>query len=168
LIKENFDKEISRKIFEELDVNKTGNIKIDDFLDYISEKLHTSEFYPFYEQIMGELVGKSEKIILKLKKLKQKSYIANDTEALDDIDWFHFIYLRIISSICESDLNEPDFNTMNKITQKARKSRDFSNIGIEYISQYSQLWDKERNIKDLIQISEMNKEKITLGLEKQL
>jgi hypothetical protein len=57
---------------------------------------------------------------------------------------------------------------MNEITQKARKSRDFSNIGIEYISQYSQLWDKERNIKDLIQISEMNKEKITLGLEKQL
>ena len=85
---ENFDKEISKKIFEELDVNKTGIIKIDDFLDYINEKLQTpTEFYPFYEQIMEELVGKSEKIILKLKKLKQKSYLANDHEALDDIDW---------------------------------------------------------------------------------
>jgi hypothetical protein len=39
---------------------------------------------------MGELEGKSEKIILKLKKLKQKSYIANDTESLNDIDWFKF------------------------------------------------------------------------------
>lgn len=87
---ENFDKEISRKIFEELDVNKTGTINTDDFIYYVSEKLHTSEFYPFYEQIMGELEGKSEKIILKLKKLKQKSYIANDTESLNDIDWFKF------------------------------------------------------------------------------
>jgi hypothetical protein len=57
---------------------------------------------------------------------------------------------------------------MNKITQKARKSRDFSNMGIEYISQYSQLWNKERNIKDLIQISEMIKEKTCPVLEKQL
>jgi hypothetical protein len=57
-------------------------------LDYITEKLQTqTEFYPFYEQIMEELVGKSEKIILKLKKLKQKAYISNDAESLDDIDW---------------------------------------------------------------------------------
>ena len=63
-------------------------IKIDDFLDYITEKLQTqTEFYPFYEHIMEELVGKSEKIILKLKKLKQKAYIAHDSESLDDLDW---------------------------------------------------------------------------------
>jgi hypothetical protein len=71
-----------------LDINKTGVIKIDDFLDYITEKLHSStEFQPFYEHIMEELVGKSEKIILKLKKLKQKAYFANDPDALDDFDW---------------------------------------------------------------------------------
>lgn len=80
---------------------------------------------------------------------------------------FIFIYIRIISSIGDTDLNEPDFNTMNQITQKARKSKDYSSMGIEYISQFSQLWVKERNIKDLIQIGEMNKEKTMLGLEKQ-
>ena len=47
---------------------------------------------------------------------------------------------------------------MNKITQKARKSKDYSNMGVEYISQYSQYWDKERKIKDLTQV-EMTKRK---------
>ena len=85
---ENFDKEISKKIFKELDTDKSGVIKIDDFLDYITEKLKSqTEFQPFFEHIMEELVGKSEKIILKLKRLKQKSYISNDTESLEDIDW---------------------------------------------------------------------------------
>jgi hypothetical protein len=88
LIKESFDKEISKKIFQDLDANKTGVIKIDDFLDYITDKLQSqTEFHPFYEHIMEELVGKSEKIIIKLKKLKQKAYISNDQDALDDIDW---------------------------------------------------------------------------------
>jgi hypothetical protein len=48
---------------------------------------------------------------------------------------------------------------MNRITQKARKSKDFSNMGIEYISQYSQYWDKERKTKDLHLVNEMKREK---------
>jgi hypothetical protein len=43
---------------------------------------------------------------------------------------------------------------MNKITKEARKSKDLSNLGIEYISQYSQFWDKERKIKDLAAINQ--------------
>ena len=83
---ENFDKDISKQIFEELDKGKTGKIKVDDFLDYLNEKLEThTNFHPFYLMIMEELSGKSEKIILKLKKLKHK--LQNDTEALDDLNW---------------------------------------------------------------------------------
>lgn len=70
-----------------------------------------------------------------------------------------YLKIRIIATICEPDLNEPDFTIMNKITQKARKSRDLSNMGIEYISQYSQFLDKERKDKDLIQV-EKSKGKI--------
>jgi hypothetical protein len=69
-----------------LDLNNTGKIKVDEFLDYLSEKLqgHTN-YQPFYMLIMEELVGKSEKIILKLKRLKHK--VKNDKESLEDIDW---------------------------------------------------------------------------------
>lgn len=88
-LQKSFDKEISKKIFQDLDVNKTGIIKIDDFLDYITERLNSqNEFLPFYELIMDELVGKSEKIILKLKKLKQKAISSNDAESIEDIEWY--------------------------------------------------------------------------------
>jgi hypothetical protein len=50
-------------------------------------------------------------------------------------------------------LFEPDFSTMSKITQDAKKIKDFSAIGMEYISQYSQYWDKERKTQDMIKIS---------------
>jgi hypothetical protein len=36
---------------------------------------------------MEELVSLSEKMISKLKKLKSKAFLANDLDALDDIDW---------------------------------------------------------------------------------
>ena len=64
LIFDNFDKETSKKIFKELDKNNIGWIKIEEFLDYVSEKMKDqSPFQPFYEHIMEQLVGLSEKII---------------------------------------------------------------------------------------------------------
>ena len=42
---------------------------------------------------MDQLVGLSEKIIYKLKKLKQKAFISNDFEALDDLDWYNQIMI---------------------------------------------------------------------------
>lgn len=83
---ENFDKESSKQIFEDLDKNRSGKIKTDDFLDYLSEKLHSeNNFQPFYLLIMDELVGKSEKIIIKLKKMKH--HLIDHPESLEDIDW---------------------------------------------------------------------------------
>ena len=89
LIFDNIDKETSKKIFKELDKNNIGWIKIEEFLDYVSEKMKDqSPFQPFYEHIMEQLVGLSEKIINKLKHLKQKAFISNDLEAIDDINWY--------------------------------------------------------------------------------
>jgi hypothetical protein len=82
------DRDSSKKIFSQLDRNKDGKIKIDDFLDYVHEKTRDqSDFQLFYDHIMEELVSLSEKIISKLKKLKSKAFLANDLDALDDIDW---------------------------------------------------------------------------------
>ena len=79
---------MSKMIFQDLDKNKTGKIKIEEFLDYITERLKDqTRFQPFYEHIMEELVGVSEKIIFKLKKIRQKAFLANDNEALEDLEW---------------------------------------------------------------------------------
>ena len=44
---------------------------------------------------------------------------------------------------------------------------DFSKMGLEYLNEYSQNWDKDRKIKDLNVIKEMNNEKPIL-IEKKM
>jgi Ca2+-binding EF-hand superfamily protein len=85
-----YTKESAKAIFDELDINKSGKVKTDHFVEYVSKqstKQRRSHFNKFYELMSRELVSKSEKIILKLKKIKHKAYIANDSDTLDDIDW---------------------------------------------------------------------------------
>jgi hypothetical protein len=48
---------------------------------------------------------------------------------------------------------------MNKLTEDAKKTKDFSVFGMEYISQYSQYWDKERKTLDMIKVSTDNVER---------
>ena len=55
---------------------------------------------------------------------------------------------------------------MNNITQKAGKSPDYSSMGVEYISQYSQHWDKDRKNKDLMQVRETIKKNSKLSLDR--
>lgn len=161
---EDFDKETSKKIFKDLDVNQTGWIKIEEFLDYVTQKIKDdSPFQPFYEHIMEELVGLSEKMIYKLKKLKQKAFISNDIEAMDDIDWYFKINHRIITCVCDSDINEPDYVTMNKITQSAQNNKEISNLGVEYITQYSHFLDKQRKVKDIMLVNSKKPLKESLG-----
>ena len=41
-----------------------------------------------FKKINDQLTTKSERIILKLKKLKEKAAFKNDAESLDDLDWY--------------------------------------------------------------------------------
>ena len=45
---------------------------------------------------------------------------------MDDIDWYFKINHRIITCVCDSDINEPDYVTMNKITQSAQNNKEIS------------------------------------------
>lgn len=54
--------------------------------------------------------------------------------------------------MCENDLNEPEFSTMNKITQSSQHLKDYSQIGVEYISQYSHFLDREKKVKDITSV----------------
>jgi len=60
---------------------------IDDFLEHLSEKHYSkTNFNPFYHIIIEQLTGKSEKIIIKLKKIREK--LRKDYESMEDIDWY--------------------------------------------------------------------------------
>lgn len=41
---------------------------------------------------------------------------------------------------------------MNKITQSSQHLKDYSQIGVEYISQYSHFLDREKKVKDITSV----------------
>ena len=85
-ILDSFDKDTCNKIFVSLDKNQSGKIKVDDFLDNLTDNLQKqTNFQPFYNYMQNELEGKLEKIIIKLKKIRQK--LCKYPESIDDINW---------------------------------------------------------------------------------
>ena len=80
----------STKLFMEMDTNKTGKVNKGNFVEYVL-KNHSTDIAikSFYETVNEELCSKSEKIILKLKKLREKEYVKNDMETLSDVNWYY-------------------------------------------------------------------------------
>ena len=82
------DNEEAKKIFQDLDVEKTGRIKIENFIEAITlSQKNSTPYSSLLKQINDELTTVSERIITKLKKMKQKATYSSDTESLEDIDW---------------------------------------------------------------------------------
>lgn len=138
-----FTKEAAKEIFQELDTEKIGKIKTADFIDYLQKSHPQSNFAFFYSLLSNELVSKSEKIILKLKRLKEKAFLSKENDSLDDIDW-------MIATITESDLNEPE------ISYVINKTSDFEKFGLDYLAQYSQMWHESRKVNDLVKAQKVN------------
>lgn len=82
-----YSKETAKAIFEELDIDHQGKILAEHFIDFITRMNDSSNFKKFFEIVAKELISPSEKIIVKLKKLKKKAYIEEDKESIEDIDW---------------------------------------------------------------------------------
>lgn len=81
--------EEAQKIFQDLDVEKTGKVKIEKFVEAITlSQKGQSSYSNVLKQINDGLVTVSERIILKLKKLKNKAVYTSDRESLEDIDWY--------------------------------------------------------------------------------
>ena len=76
-----------KKMFDRLDIEKTGKLKINSLIEDIITYRPETTSSNLYGEILLELTSKSERIIQKLKKLKEKAYFANDTDSLQDFDW---------------------------------------------------------------------------------
>ena len=144
-------KETAEKIINELDKEKLGEIKSVEMIDYIilmSQKEMDQgvkkEFAIFMEKINEEMFSKSQKIVEKLKKIKNKAWLAGDSESCEDIDW-------IMSVLNEEDLYEPEFTPTK-------------GNGLDYIAKYSHIEANQRKEQDLLTLNN-NRKTSTLSIK---
>src|SRR4051794_897335 len=103
-----FSKEDASKIFEEIDIEKTGKIKTEDFINALeSGDKQKQHFSKFYESINKELISTGDKIIHTLRKIKNKAFLKDDMESVKEIEW-------IITVITNSDLYDLEYTVMKK------------------------------------------------------
>jgi hypothetical protein len=138
ITKSGFSMEMVEKIFSEFDTHNLGYISKDNFANFLLSKsfeTEKNEIASLLENFDSEdILSNSHKIIEKLKKLKNKSWIQGDQESCDDIQW-------IISVFNDQDIFEPEYDQM-------RLNSDV--VGIENLQQYSQIENSRRRESDLL------------------
>jgi len=144
-------KETAEKIINELDKENLGEIKSVEMIDYIilmsqkeMEQGVKKEFAIFMEKINEEMFSKSQKIVEKLKKIKNKAWLAGDSESCEDIDW-------IMSALNEEDLYEPELTPTK-------------GNGLDYIAKYSHIEANQRKEQDLLALNN-NRRTSTLSIK---
>ena len=127
--------EQSKKLLNKLDKDNLGYVETDDFVEEIinrNEKSIDDEFSLFYKKINENLFTKSEEIIQKLKKLKNKKWIKEKQNFLESIE-------IIINLISNGNLYEID-HIIGK------------NEGEDFIIKYSNIEDSNRKETDFIKM----------------
>lgn len=121
------------EIFEKIDVMNTGKIRRSELLDYVTNHKDLSRT-SIKDNIKIHFQSESEKIFLKLKKLKDLCMKLKQHEAVKDIEW-------IIESLMNADINEPILNDINseemevlkhysKVEQMVQRNNDLSKVGL--------------------------------------
>jgi Ca2+-binding EF-hand superfamily protein len=80
-------KEDVQNLFNYLDLDKTGKVSLETFVDKILSSQESKNENDFFKSINDQLTTKAERIIIKLKQLRDKVVYANDKESMDDFDW---------------------------------------------------------------------------------
>ena len=93
-----YNRDSIKEIFGNIDKDKTGFINKTELVDYL-ENDSTDHYIDLYDKMNKTLLSKSEKIILRLKKLRTRSYMMKDIESVDDINW-------IIKTLHDRDLHD--------------------------------------------------------------
>ena len=122
-------KEAVKKVFNDLDKEGSGTIKSDSFANYLLADNTTT----------SKILSKSARVLEKLRNLKSKAWVSNDSEAHEDIDW-------IISVISEVNLYELDYLSLPRPSKIS---------GFETLAKYSQIEEAKRRENDILCINNM-------------
>ena len=115
-------KNLSKKIFSDLDKESKGRINTEAFIEEIilrnssKKEEKDEELGNFYTIINQELSTKSENIISKLKRIKNQDWVSDDNKAINDIEW-------IITAISEKNLYDFDTSIITKHLHNKNKKR---------------------------------------------
>ena len=102
-------------------------------LNEIGKKVSQNEqINKFFSLLNQALLTKSEKIILRLKKLRNKNWLKTDNEGLNDVNW-------IINVISEKNLYDLDASIITSHLKNKQKE-----IELAYLVKYSELEDKRQ------------------------
>ena len=144
--------ELAKDIFKLLDKKNEGELQINDFLNEISninesgKKVSSNQqINKFFSFLNQALLTKSEKIILRLKRLRNKSWLKSDNSALNDVNW-------IINVISEKNLYDLDASIITSHLKNKQKE-----IELAYLVKYSELEDKRQKEKDYSKIRKGSK-----------
>lgn len=77
------------KLFNRLDINNTGVIRSEEFIDLLHREEKDEEWLKeFFNSIQNqEVTSKSEVIIKKLKNIMLNERLKGDAKTLDDLEW---------------------------------------------------------------------------------
>lgn len=152
--------EIANKLLSELDKQKKGYINMIDLLNEIvtdKEILSKDELVSF--NLQNANLSKSELIIVKLKKMRLKSWLVKDIESQSSIDY-------IIKSIAEQSLYDIEIKLLEKQFTQVNCNNNTSthyNHEIAFLIKYSQLEDVAQRENDIISIRRMSKVALELA-----
>ena len=148
---ETIKEESGQLIFDVLDKNKKGQISTKEFIDEIikrnsSDDLNTnSEIDIFFTQLNLALSTTSEKIILKLKRMKGQNWLIGDLEAINDLNW-------IINAITEENLYDLDTSIIHSHWKNKQRHDE-----IAYLLKYSDLEHAAQKANDYKKIRKESK-----------
>ena len=127
--------EQSKKLLNKLDKDNLGYVETDDFVEEIinrNEKSIDDEFSLFYKKINENLFTKSEEIIQKLKKIKNKKWIKEKQNFLDSIEIIiNLINLYEIDHIIGKNEGDDFIIKYSNIEDSNRKETDFIKMRIQ-------------------------------------
>jgi len=78
----------AKKVYAHLESNKSGYIKTEEFVRYLNSLSNNEDFNDFFTVTTEEIISKSEKLLRKLREIKEEIK-ENDEETLDDLDWYN-------------------------------------------------------------------------------
>ena len=147
---ENIKIETAQLIFNMLDKKKKGSIITEDFIEEVIKNntnipLFNKDITMFFTELNQAVETTSEKIILKLKKMKNESWLKNDKEGNEDINW-------IINVITQENLYDLDTNIIQKHWNNKQKQDE-----IAYLIKYSDIEGNRQKADDYRKIRKESK-----------
>ena len=153
--------ETAQLIFNILDKKKKGSITTNDFVEEVINRnsnniQNNNEIDIFFTELNQAVSTTSEKIILKLKKIKIQKWLKNDNEGASDINW-------IINVITQENLYDLDTNIITTHWKNKQKTDD-----IAYLIKYSEIEGNTQKANDYKKIRKESKiYKIGIPINKQ-